>query len=64
IVCDAPYQPEKSYDHAPNAKDVKDFLKNTTWPHELTDFKLDAGKVCTDNWSRVIGAPPPAGILK
>ena len=64
VVCDAPFQPIKSYDHAPNAKDVKDFLKNTTWSHGLDGFKRDAGKVCDENWSRVIGAPPPAGILQ
>ncbi len=64
IVCDAPYQPEKSYDHAPKVKDVKDFLKNTTWADGLVGFKLDAGKACTDNWSRVIGAPPPANVLE
>ena len=64
VVCDAPYQPEKSYDHAPTAKDVKDFLSNTTWPHELDGFTLDAGKVCNGNWSRTIGAPPPPHLVK
>lgn len=63
VVCDAPIQPMASFDHAPNTKDVKEFLKNTTWPHELTDFKRTGGAVCNENWARVIGAPPPPGIL-
>jgi hypothetical protein len=64
VVNDAPIVPEKRFDHPPNASEVADFLKATTWGWRDDSFKQSAGRRCTEVWARVIGLPPASATSR